>query len=440
MASDGQEMVYESDKFLSEFAKGKKSLTMGEYLKAFGPGAIMAASIIGPGSVTTASVMGAKYGYQAIWVLALAALFAYFFQEPALRITLFKKKSLTEGIREEIGKPVAGGLYLAVLAGAVAFQAGNFAGAGMALHYVFPFLSIFGWACTMAFAALVVCWFGVYKLIENVNRLLIGLMILAFVITAFYSGPSIGKVVTEGFSFKIPGGDYWLLLALLSTTMPPNIPLGFSAFLKKKYSNESTPSKSETSWFELGKNLSLARFDLRTNMIITGLISVAIVICAGTVIHPQGIEIKGAGDMAMQLTPLLGRFAGILFALGLWGAGFSSGIYQISIQTPIFNDAMGWVDDAKALRNRILMIIAGIAPVGIVYLFQKVPVAIIITAQALNGLALPIITAVIWKLCRKESFMGALVNRNKDNTAYGVIMVLVSFLAIRVFLRLIGVL
>ena len=436
MASNGEEMAYRSEEILEQIQKSRKELTVTDYLKAFGPGAIMAASIIGPGSVATASVMGAKYGYQAIWILVLAALFAYFFQEPAIRVTLLKRKSLMEGIREEVGKPISTLLYVSLLAGCIAFQAGNFTGAGMALHYVFPFLSIFGWVATMAITALIVCWFGVYKLIENVNRVLIGLMVIAFVLTAFYSGPSIGEVVREGFSFTIPGGDYVLFLALLSTTMPFTIPIGLSVFLKQKYCDQNNGLAGNM----LGKELLLAKFDLRTNMVITGLISVAIIVCAGTVIHPQGIEIKGAGDMAIQLTPLLGKFAGILFALGLWGAGFSSGIYQITIQPPMFNDALGLADDVKARRSRVLMVIAAIAPVIIVYLYSKSPVGIIITAQFLTGLALPLITAIIWKLCRKKQFMGALVNTRTQNFVFGVIMVLVSAIAIRVFAKLLGLL
>lgn len=413
------------------------SISWKDYLKALGPGAIMAASIIGPGSVTTASVMGAKYGYYAIWVLALAAVFAYFFQEPALRITLFKKISIMEGVRKEIGKPVSALLYLSLLAGALAFQAGNFTGAAMALHYVFPFLSIFGWASTMAISALIICWFGVYGIIENINRVLIGLMVLAFVITAFYSGPSITRVIKEGFAFRVPGGDYLLLIALFSTTMPFTIPMGLSVFLKQKYQGEMCDPQISADSFMITRQLKLANFDLRLNMVITGLISVAIIVCAGAVIHPLGIEIKSAGDMAVQLTPLLGRFAGVLFALGLWGAGYSSGIYQISIQPPMFNDALGLEDDPKALHSRALMFIAAIVPIIIIYFFQKVPVAIIITAQILTGLALPLITVIIWKLCRKKDFMGDLVNDGKQNLVYGLIMLLVSAIALRVFFMLI---
>ncbi len=409
---------------MDELEKGRKNIPLKEYLK-----------------VATCSVMGAKYGYAAIWILVLAAFFAYIFQEPALRITLLKKISLTEGIRNEVSPRVAQLLYAAVFAGAIAFQAGNFTGAGMALHYVFPFMSILGWAATMAIAALVVCWFGVFKIVENINRILIGSMVLAFVVTAFYSGPGIGEVVTKGFSFRIPGNDYWLLLALLSTTMPPNIPLGFSSFLKLKYFNKGNQiSDTKTSSFLLGKNLALASFDLKTSMIITGLISVSIIICSGTVIHPLGITIKGAGDMAIQLTPLLGKFAAVLFAFGLWAAGFSSGIYQVSIQPPIFNDAIGTKYEPRDIKNRVLMTLTSVLPILVIWIFQKTPVAIIITAQALNGLALPLVTIIIWRLCRNKDFMGEFINNNQQNIAYGIIMTLVSFLALRVLLRLVGVL
>ncbi len=60
-----------------------KKLTIKDYLKSLGPGAIMAAAIIGPGTVTTASTQGANYGYASLWLILLACVIAYFFQEPA---------------------------------------------------------------------------------------------------------------------------------------------------------------------------------------------------------------------------------------------------------------------------------------------------------------------------------------------------------------------
>ena len=54
-----QQIKYERN----EATNMEKKLTIKDYLKSLGPGAIMAAAIIGPGTVTTASTQGANYGY-----------------------------------------------------------------------------------------------------------------------------------------------------------------------------------------------------------------------------------------------------------------------------------------------------------------------------------------------------------------------------------------
>ena len=77
----------------------EKKLTFKDYLKAMGPGAIMSAAIIGPGTVTTASTQGASYGYTSLWILLLACLIAYFFQEPATRISIGCKESVMVGVK-----------------------------------------------------------------------------------------------------------------------------------------------------------------------------------------------------------------------------------------------------------------------------------------------------------------------------------------------------
>lgn len=55
-------------------------------LSALGPALLVAACNLGPGSVVTASNYGAKYGYGALWIILLSCFFAFFYQEPAMRI------------------------------------------------------------------------------------------------------------------------------------------------------------------------------------------------------------------------------------------------------------------------------------------------------------------------------------------------------------------
>ncbi|WP_405100169.1 Nramp family divalent metal transporter [Oceanobacillus sp. FSL H7-0719] len=408
----------------------REKIKLVDYLKGLGPAAIVVAGIIGPGTITTMSVTGSTHGYQALWIVVLSCIFAYYYQEPAIRITIIRKITIMEGVSRYIGKPAAIFLFATVLVGAVAFQAGNFTGAALALNYFIPDISLTVWALSMSLVALVIAWIGVYKILENINKLLIALMIIAFVLTAFFSGPDIGELITTGFSFQTLGGEYWLILALLATTMPPNIVLGLSAFTKSKY--KCTKNLSST------RQLKLSKFDLRLNMTFTALISGAIIVCAGTVMFTQGIEVTSAQEMAVQLTPLLGRYAGILFSLGLWAAGFSSGLYQISLACLLMNEAIGKEEDFKAARSRIIMIITSLVPIFIIMLFEAVPIELIITAQALNGLALPIVAATVLVLCNKKEVLGSAVNNTRQNIIYSLILLVVSVLAIRVFLDLFG--
>ncbi len=409
--------------------KEKGKLTFKDYAKAFGPGAIMAAAIIGPGTVTTAAVTGATYRYASLWIVVLAVILAYFFQEPAIRIALNEKETVMEGIRKYISPWASGFLYLAILMGSIAFQAGNFAGAGMAMNYLFPNISAVAWDVIMMVIALTIAWFGVYKLIENINKVLIGLMVVAFVICAFGAQPNVGQLIYEGFSFKVPGNNYWLMLALIGTTMTPNLVLAYSSFLKKKYADANLSQTKE-------REKKLLNMDLVLNMVMTILVTGSIVVCAGALLYGTGVKIKSAGQMAAILTPLLGQYAGVLFSLGLWAAAISSALYQISLHPMLFGQATGRSQDTKDGVNRVLMVLASVVPILIIVFSGSSPVELIIAAQALNGMALPLTMGLLWLLCNKNKFMAEQVNTTKFNIIHGIMFIIVAFLAVRTFLSM----
>ncbi len=391
----------------------QKKLTLRDYFRSLGPGAIMAAAIIGPGTVTTASTQGASYGYTSLWIILCACIIAYFFQEPGARIALGCGEDVMTGIRSHIGKGWAIFLYIVVFVGAIAFQAGNLSGAAMALQYFFPSTSTLLWAIVISLLGLAIAIMNHYKIIENINQALIIMMVLAFLITAFTSKPSAAAMVSEGFSMKIPGGNATLALSLLATTVTPNLVLGYSAFLRKKHPEVTEEEKRNT--------IATNRFGLGFNMFITFLITGAIIVCAATVLHPQGITIKSAADMAQQLVPLLGRFAGVFFALGLFAAAFSSVLYQISLHSMLLPRAFGLSsDDPKAPYNIGIILAVGIIPVLIIALSGSSPVSMIITAQALNGFALPLVFILCWILCNKKEFMGQYANNLRQNIIFGI--------------------
>lgn len=397
-------------------------LTFKDYAKALGPGAIMSAAIIGPGTVTTASVQGANNGYAALWVLLVSCIIAYLFQEPAIRIAIGCKESVMVGVRNHVGKGWAVFLYIVILVGSLAFQAGNLTGAGMALSFLFPGTSIAMWAVVMSILALIVVLMNKYKVIENVNQLLIILMVLAFFVTMFASKPNWGQVITEGFSFKIPGGNAILAIGLLATTVTPNLILAYGSFLRKKYPNSENP----------GRDMKLAKADLGLNMFITFVITGAIIICSGTLLHPQGITVASAADMAQQLVPLLGQYAGVFFALGLWAAAISSVIYQVSIHQTLLPEALGIDQEEAKKRTAQIAIVCVIVlvPIAVILISGSSPVSLIISAQALNGIALPLSFILGWLLTTKKDFMKQYVNTTAKNVVMGITTCIILIFAV----------
>lgn len=411
-----------------------KKIAFKEYMASLGPGAIMAASIIGPGTVTTASTQGASYGYTSLWLILVSCVIAYFFQEPGSRIAIGLNKDMMIGIREHKGKKTAILLYVVVLVGSLAFQAGNVSGATMALTYFFPGTSAVMWAVAISAVGCIIYLANKFSLVENVNQILIILMVLAFVITAFASGPSIGDLFTEGFSFHIPGGNATLALSLLATTVCPNLVLGFSAFTLAKYGKVDDPVRA----------IKMSNFGLGFNMGVAFFITSAIVVCAGTVLHPQGITISSAGEMAGQLVPILGRFAGAFFALGLFAAAFSSVLYHITLQERLLPKALGLDPNPKATHNRVITAVVLLVPILIIAISGSSPVSLIITAQALNGFALPLVFIISWKLTSDKKFMGEYVNTKIQNTIFCIVTLLTLVFSINalrgVVVRILGML
>lgn len=373
-------------------------VTWKQKLRSVGPGAIVAAGIIGPGTVTTYSVVGADWRYDAIWIVVLAALLAYVFMAPAVRLSSVSDQTLMESTRTTISRAVAVVMFTAAFVGALAFQAGNFVGAGMAVNALLPGMSIQLWATITALLTLVIVWIGVYRLLENLMTAMVALMVLAFVITAIGSTPPVDDVAVEGFRFSTLGGDWVLVGAILATTVVPTGSLALSSMLRRK---------AQTRQDESGDRLKMAMFDLRLNATLVALIGVAIVVTSGTVIYLSGHGVEDAGDMAEQLTPFLGRYAGVLFATGLFAAGVSSGLYHASLQPVLLCEAIGRPYSPSSALSRTVAAFVLVVPIALLWTFGEAPVELIVTAQALNAVVLPLVSIIMAILVRKAEVFGS---------------------------------
>lgn len=384
----------------------------------FGPGLVITAAFIGPGTVTTATLAGASFGTALLWCLGFATVATIVLQEMSARLGLTTGAGLGQALRHAPGPrwlgPSAAFLAVgAVVIGAVAYEAGNLTGAGLGLSAAFgvpaKVLAVVG-----AVFAAVLLWSGRYRLVERVLVVCVAVMGLAFLLTAVLVAPHVSGILTGLLVPHIPDGADLTALGLVGTTIVP-----YNLFLHAAVVAER--------WEGAG-DLPAARTDLVLAIGLGGVVSAAVVVTAAAALGSQ--QIHSASDMAGQLRPLLGPWASRTFSLGFAAAGLSSAITAPLAAGYALQDVRGAGRDVT--RPAARWVILGTLLVGTtVAVLGTRPVALILVAQVLNGLILPVVGIVLLLAMNDRQRLGAQVNGWRANLVAAVVVLLCVGLGVR---------
>lgn len=412
-------------------------------LKNVGPGALVAAAFIGPGTVTSCSKSGASYGYVLLWAMLLSVISVIIMQSMAARLGIVSKMGLGEALRAKFtGK--AARIILAVLViaavfiGNIAYETGNITGSVLGAQTAVPGLNNntgkIVLALTIGVIAFALLLSGSYKYIEKFLTALVVLMGVLFFVTAIAAKPDWIEVLKGIFCFKVPdvgeGNSTWMTIAALmgTTVVPYNIYLHASSAAKKwggkKEENEADAVK---------EGLADSRFDSVLSIGLGGLISMAIIICAGAAKESLGdsFAINSGADMANSLKPLLGNWATVLFGIGLFAAGISSAITAPLAAAFASTGILGWSDDLKNRKFRAFWIIVLAIGVTLACTLGASPTEIILFAQAANAFLLPVTGILLLIVANDRKIMKEQTNKLWFNILVVLVIGLFIFIAVR---------
>lgn len=394
---------------------------MRRIFNSIGPGTLVAAAFIGPGTVTVCTLAGVNYGFGLLWAMILSIVATIVLQEMAARLGLVYGKGLAQTVRDTLKTPwlraVAVLLILsAILIGNAAYEAGNISGGVLGLKTLIPNSSIAigsGQLETLSLligaVAFVLLFLGKYKLIERSLVLLVILMSVSFLVTALLTGPNIWEVIQGMFVPQVPKEGWLTIIALVGTTVVP-----YNLFLHASLVKEKWKGKSE---------LKAARRDTYISIILGGLVSMAIIVCAAAI---QSSEISNAADLALSLEPLYGSFSKYFMSLGLFASGISSAITAPLAAAYVARGCFGWKADLKATKFR--MVWAFVLLLGVIgSSVGWKPIEIIKFAQVANGLLLPIIAIFLLWVVNKKEVLGSYTNSKWQNIL-GLLIVLTALL------------
>ncbi|MCL5744469.1 MAG: Nramp family divalent metal transporter [Acidobacteria bacterium] len=371
------------------------------FLAVLGPGFITANVDNDPGGILTYSQAGAKFGYALLWTLIPTTIALIVVQEMAARMGAVTAKGLSDLIREEYGLRAT--FFTMFVLGLADFGniAAEFAGlaSGLGIFGVSKYISV-------PIGAVVV-WLvivrGSYKPVERI-LILFSLVYFAYPVSALLAKPDWHLALHDTFFPEFAKSSEYLVMivGLIGTTITPWMQFYLQASIVEKGIDK--------------RRYALSRWDVILGCIVTDIIAFFIVVaCAATLYKSGHKALADVGEAAVALEPVAGKFASLLFAIGLInasllsaavlplatayniceGLGFESGVSKRFSEAPVFY----WL---------YTLLIGGGA--GIVLIPELPLLKIILLSQVANGVLLPFVLGFMLALVNRADLMGEYKN------------------------------
>ena len=365
-------------------------------LAAMGPGVVTAMAGNDAGGIATYSTVGAKFGFMSLWVIPVMCILLVVIQTTATRMGAVTGKGFSALIRERFGIRLTALAMLALLIGNVATTFSEFAGiaSGMEIFGVPRWISV-----PIAAAAvwgLIVG--GSYKRVQNVF-LAISCVFVTYIVAAIIAQPNWNLALIHTVIPEVSSDISFLSLtvAMVGTTIAP-----WMMF----FTQSNVVEKGVTL-----KDLFFQKIDAVTGAVVACIVAWFIIVTTGAVLFPEGIEIAEAADAARALAPFAGEYAGALFAVGLVAASLLAACVLPLTTAFVICEAFGWEagvsfkwKEAPFFKGIFTFVIAISA---IIILIPSIDLmGIMLTAQFVNGVILPILLVFMALICTDKHMMG----------------------------------
>jgi len=395
-----------------------KKIRVAALLAVMGPGVIAGLSDDDPAGITTYSQMGAKYGYQLLWVLVLATLALILFQDLGSRIGVVTRQGLIGLVRQKYG--ARSGVFSAstLLIANVGTMTAEFAGIAAAgqLFGISKYISVPLAAFLVTFLVLR----GSFGRVEKVFFLLSAVFI-SYILAGFLSNPDWGQALHGMVVPTIPftREAIFIATATLGTTLAP-----WGLVFIQSYAVDKRLTRDD---------LKLLRVDVWTGSLLTGIIGIFVVVTCAATLNRQGIfEITDAAQAAEALKPLAGTLAKDLFAVGLIGAALlAASILPLSTAYSL-SDLTGRpaaLDDGYAEAPLFYGTFGAITFIsaGLILLPSAPLITILIWTQVLNAILLLPLLCYMFGISRDKRLMGEFRASRRMQAMYLAIIAMVAF-------------
>jgi len=394
------------------------------FLAVVGPGIITGNVDNDAGGITTYSIAGAHYGYSMLWVLLLVTIALVVVQEMSARLGAVTGKGLADLIRERYGVRTAVFTILLLVLANLATTISEFAGVaaaseilGISRYIAVPAVALFVWVLVLR---------GSFKVVERTMLALV-LLFGTYIVSGIMARPDWSQV-WRGLTVPTVSSDpgyIALVIALIGTTITPWMQFYQQALVVDKGLGQA--------------DLPYVRADTYLGAVMTDVMSFFMIVACGATLFPNGVRIESAAEAALALRPFAGRYATVLFAVGLLNAStMAASVLPLSTAHAVA-EAFGFESnigtgfrDAPVFWGLYTFFLA----VGTsILIFPRANlVKVMLFSQTVNGILLPVILIAMLRLVNDKRIMGRHTNGRVANViAWAQTIALIALTGILVY-------
>jgi len=377
--------------------------------KILGPGFVTGASDDDPSGIGTYAVAGATLGLQTLWTALLTFPLMASVQNICARVGMVSGQGLAGVLRDNYPRPLLYGA-VALLFVANTINVGADLGAiADAVHTVIGVKAV--WLVVPVAAGIVALQiFGSYRLIARVFKWLT-LALLAYVVDAFIVHPELSETLraTVVPTLSLDPAYVTTIVAILGTTISPYLFFWQSTEVVEEERAQGRTTVAERRGAS-DAELRSATVDTVVGMGFSNLVMYFIILATALTLFKAGkTDIKSAADAAEALKPLAGDFAGLLFAIGMIGAGLLAVPILSGSAAYAIAEAFGWRYGLDHKWNRAKefygVIIAATALGTALNFFEIDPIDALYWTAVINGVAAPPLLVLLMLAARNERVM-----------------------------------
>lgn len=397
----------------------KPALGFKNLLKYLGPGLLVTVGFIDPGNWASNIAAGSSYGYALLWMVTLSTIMLIVLQHNVAHLGIVTGDCLAESATRNLPKPLARFTLGTAMMASVSTALAEILGGAIALQMLFKIPIVIGSVLMLALTL----WLVFSHSYGRLEKLIIGFVSiigLSFLYELTLVDVNWSAAISGWTTINIPTGSMPIIMSVLgAVVMPHNLFLHSEIIQSRQWNLEDDAV--------IKKQLKYEFFDTLFSMIVGWAINSAMIILAAATFFSQHFQVTELSQAQQMLIPLLGDWAGLVFAVALLFSGISStttaGIAGGTIFAGLFGEPYDIKDNHTKFGVSLILILATLG----IFLISD-PFQGLIYSQMLLSIQLPITVVLQIYLTSSEKVMGSYKNSLFTKTILIAIAIILTIL------------